>query len=252
MVIHYDKMSPRASWVQRYEIPYDRTNLDHLDYNISTAQIEWKDPHKHEAMEEYWFVISGGMRVYQAQTVTEVGADTLIIHERNVPHRMECDDRCEWLCLAFHPRFADGMRQIRDEKGNYGQHEGLVTPVVGTVLTSADLPPMEDHGCQRFPTDRSLRDLDHWDINTWKPGRIWKPGHQHEEMQEYWYILEGRARIFQGDEDSEEMHEVGPHDFIIHPTNVAHRMETDDVGCKWCCIMFNRLMAEPLSALLAT
>ncbi len=252
MVIHYDRMSPRASWVQRYEIPYDKTNLDHLDYNISTAQIEWKDPHKHEAMEEYWFIISGGMRVYQAQTVTEAGPDTLIIHERGVPHRMECDDRCEWLCLAFHPRFANEMRQIRDEKGNYGQHEGFVTPVARMVLTSADLPPMEDHGCQRFPTDRSLRDLDHWDINTWKPNRIWKPGHKHEEMQEYWCILEGHARIFQGEEDSEETHEVGPHDFIIHPTNVAHRMETDEVGCKWCCIMFNRLMAEPLSALLAT
>ena len=252
MVIHYDKMSPRASWVQRYEIPYDKTNLDHLDYNISTPQTEWKDPHKHEAMEEYWFIISGGMRVYQAHTVTEAGPDTLIIHERNVPHRMECDDRCEWLCLAFHPRFAGGIRQIMDEKGNYGEHGGLVTPVGRTVLTSADLPPMEDHGCQRFPTDRSLRDLDHWDINTWKPNRIWKPGHQYEEMQEYWYILEGHARIFQGEADSEKMHEVGPHDFIIHPTNVAHRMETDEVGCKWCCIMFNRLMAEPLRDLLAT
>jgi hypothetical protein len=28
-------------------------------------------------------------------------------------------------------------------------------------------------------------------------------------------------------------------------------METDDVGCKWCCIMFNSLMAEPLKDLLA-
>ena len=25
MVIHYDKMSPRTHWVQRYEIPYDKT-----------------------------------------------------------------------------------------------------------------------------------------------------------------------------------------------------------------------------------
>jgi len=251
MVIHYDKMSPRAHWVQRYEIPYDETNLDHLDYNISTAEIEWKDPHKHDAMEEYWFVMSGGMRVYQAGKATEVGPDTLIIHERGILHRMECDEKCEWLCLAFHSRFADGMRQIREEKGNYGKHEGFVTPLVKTILTSADLPPMEEHGCQRFPTDRALRDLDHWDINTWKPNRIWKPGHKHEGMEEYWYLLEGRARVFQGEGDDEEMYEVGPHDFIIHPPGVAHRMETDEVGSKWFCIMFNRLMAEPLKDLLA-
>ena len=114
MVIFYDKMSPRSFWVQRYEIPYEKTNLDHLDYNISTSEIEWKDPHKHDAMEEFWFVISGGMRVYQADTATDVGADTLIIHERGVFHRMECDDKCEWLCMAFSNRFADGMRKIRE------------------------------------------------------------------------------------------------------------------------------------------
>jgi mannose-6-phosphate isomerase-like protein (cupin superfamily) len=251
MVIHYNKMSPRAFWVQRYEIPYDKTNLDHLDYNISTSEIEWKDPHKHDAMEEFWFVMSGGMRVYQADVATDVGPDTLIIHEREVFHRMECKDRCEWLCMAFSNRFADKMRLIREEKGNYGKHDGFVAPVSRTILTSADLPPMEDHGCQRFPTDKSIRDLDHWDINTWKPNRIWKPGHKHDSMEEYWYILEGKARVFQGEGDDEQMYEVNPHDFVIHPPGVTHRMETDEVGCKWCCIMFNTLLAEPLKELLS-
>jgi len=251
MVIYYNKMSLRSHWVQRYEIPYDKTNLDHLDYNISTADIEWKDPHKHDEMEEYWFILSGGMRVFQEDRYADVGPDTLIIHERGIWHRMECHDRCEWLCLAFSQRFADSMRKIREEKGNYEKHEGFVAPKSKTILTSDDLPPMEDHGCQRFPTDRSLRDIDHWDINTWKPNRIWKPGHRHDNMEEYWYIMEGKARVFQGEGDDEVMYEVGPHDFIIHPAGVVHRMETDEIGSKWSCIMFNSMLAEPLNDLLA-
>jgi len=70
-------------------------------------------------------------------------------------------------------------------------------------------------------------------------------------MEEYWYMLEGKARVFQGEGDSEVMYEVKAHDFIIHPPGVTHRMETDEVGAKWCCIMFNTLLAEPLNDLLA-
>lgn len=250
MVIFYNQMSPRRHWVQRYEIPYEKTNLDHLDYNISTAEIEWKEPHKHDDMEEYWFILSGSMRVYQGDVVTEVGPDTLIIHERGVWHRMECDNRCEWLCLAFSNRFADIMRKIREERGSYSD-DATGPKSRKTILTPDDLPPMEEHGCQRFPTDRSIRDIDHWDINTWKPNRIWKPGHKHDHMEEYWYIMEGRARVFQGEGPDEKMYEVGPHDFIIHPPGVTHRMETQDVGCKWSCIMFNSLLAEPLKGLLS-
>ena len=246
MVIKYNQMAPRANWVQRYEIPYEQTNLDHLDYNISTAEIEWKDPHKHGEMEEYWFILKGSMRVYQADQMAEVGPDTLIIHERDVWHRMECNDQCEWLCLAFSDRFADHMRRIREENNSYGKDDREPSPVSRTILTPDDLPPMEEHGCQRFPTDRSIRDLDHWDINTWKPHRIWKGGHKHEDMEEYWYISEGRARVYQ----NEVMTEVESHDFIIHPPGVVHRMETDAEGCKWYCIMFNRLLAEALKNLL--
>ena len=246
MVIKYNEMAPRASWVQRYEISYDQTNLDHLDYNISTAEIEWKDPHKHTEMEEYWFILSGSMSVHQAGQVTEVGPDTLIIHERDVWHRMECDDRCEWLCFAFNNHFAEQMKQIREENGSYGKDDREPRPVNRTILTPDDLPPMEEHGCQRFPTDSSIRDLDHWDINTWKPHRVWKDGHKHDDMEEYWYISEGSARVYQ----SEVRTKVEPHDFIIHPPGVVHRMETDEESCKWYCIMFNRLLAEPLKDLL--
>ncbi len=247
MIVKYHEMAPRTGWSQRYEIPYERTNLDHLDYNISTADVVWREPHQHHEMEEYWFILSGSMRVYQGDQVTKVGADTLIVHERGVWHRAECDDRCEWLCLSFSPRFAPRMRQLMEEQGSYGNDEGAPRPANRTILTPADLPPMEDHGCQRFPTDRRTRDIDHWDINTWKPYREWRDGHQHDDMEEYWYIAEGSARVYQG----KVLTRVGPHDLIIHPPGVVHRMETDAERCRWYCIMLNSWLAGPLRDLLA-
>jgi len=61
-VIHAKELPERKEVVLRYPLENVQSTLHHFDYNHSTPENKWVEPHSHD-VEEFWFIIKGKAEV---------------------------------------------------------------------------------------------------------------------------------------------------------------------------------------------